>query len=72
MVSSALIPLLRPFAAVSSLALASCALGPQGPPQKAEHGMYEWNDDYGPGDVKVKIGLGEQRATYTRGGREIG
>ena len=45
---------------------------PPGPPRKAEHVMYEWYDDYGPGEVKVKIALGEQRATYTRGGREIG
>ena len=55
MVPFSLIPLLRPLAALSCLALASCALGPQGPPKKAEHVLYEWFDDYGPGEVKVKI-----------------
>jgi lipoprotein-anchoring transpeptidase ErfK/SrfK len=64
--------LLRPVAAFSGLALASCATTPPGPPPKAEHVLYEWYDDYGPGEVKVKIALGEQRATYTRGSREIG
>ncbi len=72
MAKLASLPLLRLLAALTSLALCSCATTPPGPPPKAEHVLYEWYDDYGPGEVKVKIDLGEQRATYTRGGREIG
>ena len=34
--------------------------------------MYQWYDDQGPGSVKIRINLAEQRAIYTRGGREIG
>lgn len=65
-------PILRLPAVLSGLALCSCATTPPGPAPKAEHVLYEWYDDHGPGEVKVKIDLGEQRATYTRGGREIG
>ncbi len=42
------------------------------PPRKAEHVMYEWYDDMGPGKVAIRIDLTEQRARYTRGGRDIG
>lgn len=62
----------RGLAAATGFALASCATTPQGPPPKAEHVLYEWYDDHGPGDVKVSINLREQRAVYTRGDREIG
>ena len=34
--------------------------------------MYEWNDDGGPGEVKIRINLATQKAHYTRGGRPIG
>jgi lipoprotein-anchoring transpeptidase ErfK/SrfK len=62
----------RWLAAALVLPLASCAVTSQGPPPKAEHVLYEWYDDHGPGKVTVKIDLSDQRATYTRGGREIG
>jgi len=68
----------RCFLASTCLALASCASGPHNiidkrlQPRKAEQLLYEWYDDQGPGKVKVNINLSEQRATYTRGGRDIG
>ena len=52
--------------------LSSCALGPPEPPLKAEHVLYEWYDDGGPGEVRMKIDLNTQMAHFTRGGREIG
>lgn len=53
-------------------ALASC--GPMTPtePVRADVVMYQWYDDYGPGKVKIKLDLSEQKAFYTRGGRPIG
>ncbi len=66
------------FAAGICLALVSCASAPsriidkRRPPHKAEYVMYEWYDDQGPGQVKIRINLSEQRANYTRGGRDIG
>jgi lipoprotein-anchoring transpeptidase ErfK/SrfK len=39
---------------------------------QAERALYEWNDDGGPGEVTVRINLGQQRAFYQRGGRPIG
>jgi lipoprotein-anchoring transpeptidase ErfK/SrfK len=59
------------------MALVSCASAPRiidkrRPPQKAEYVMYEWHDDQGSGPLKIRINLSEQRAFYTRGGREIG
>jgi lipoprotein-anchoring transpeptidase ErfK/SrfK len=70
----------RPLGALSAglcLALISCAAPPRiidktKPAQRAEFVMYEWHDDQGPGTVKIRINLSEQRATYTRGGRDIG
>lgn len=65
--------LFRSSAAALALGLASCASHtPPAPPAKAEHVLYEWYDDYGPGEVTVRINLSQQRATYTRGNREIG
>jgi lipoprotein-anchoring transpeptidase ErfK/SrfK len=55
-----------------SAALSSCGLFQQGPPPKATHVMYEWDDDGGPGEVAVEIDLSSQTATYKRGGRPIG
>jgi lipoprotein-anchoring transpeptidase ErfK/SrfK len=57
---------------VVAAALSSCALGPPKPPLKAEHVLYEWYDDGGPGEVRMKIDLNTQMAHFTRGGREIG
>jgi lipoprotein-anchoring transpeptidase ErfK/SrfK len=57
---------------VVSSVLSSCVATPPGPPPKAEHVLYEWYDDGGPGEVKVKINLNTQQAYYTRGGRDIG
>ncbi|MGJ8634984.1 MAG: L,D-transpeptidase [Luteolibacter sp.] len=34
--------------------------------------MYQWHDDPGVGNVSVKVDLGEQIATVSRGGQEIG
>ena len=70
----------RPFrwlAAAACLSMAACGPvnvinRPLRPPLRAEHVMYEWHDDSGPGKVKININLSEQRATYTRGGRPIG
>ncbi len=55
-------------------AMVSCApTGPlAGPAPRAEAVLYEWFDDGGPGEVKVRINLTEQRAFYSRGGRPIG
>ena len=68
----------RIVAAATGLGLASCA-GPasiithKGPsPHKAEHVLYQWYDDGGPGELKIRIDLSEQQAFYTRGGRDVG
>lgn len=61
-----------------ALALASCATNPESkeastnatPTGEGTH--FSWNDDGGPGDVKVRINLSSQRAVVTRGGRQIG
>ena len=42
------------------------------PPKKADRVLYEWYDDGGTEEVKVKINLSRQIAEFTRGGREIG
>jgi hypothetical protein len=52
--------------------LSSCALFQSGPPPKATHVMYEWDDDKGSGDISVEIDLSSQIATYKRGNRIIG
>lgn len=50
----------------------SCASKKPSKPVKAQRVLYEWRDDGGPGDVKIRINLSSQRAFYTRGGRPIG
>ncbi len=52
----------------------SCAsrLDPDRPVPRAEHVMYQWYDDGGPGEVAVNINLSEQKAFFTRGSRDIG
>ena len=52
--------------------LSSCTPYQEPKPVKAQRVMYEWHDDGGPGEVKVRINLTSQRAFYTRGGRPIG
>ncbi len=54
------------------LLLVSCSPMVEQQPVRAQKVLYEWFDDGGPGTVKVRIDLGEQRAFYTRGGRPIG
>jgi hypothetical protein len=39
---------------------------------EAERILYEWKDDYGPGEVSMVINLQKQRASYHRGERWIG
>ncbi|HVJ46077.1 MAG TPA: L,D-transpeptidase family protein [Luteolibacter sp.] len=53
--------------------MTSCvASGPSRPAPKAQHVMYQWHDDGGPEEVKINIDLTEQKAFFTRGGRDIG
>jgi lipoprotein-anchoring transpeptidase ErfK/SrfK len=66
--------------AAAGLSLMACGpvniinKGPGGGPtaHKAEHVLYQWYDDGGPGELKVRIDLAEQQAHYTRGGRDVG
>ncbi|MFC7338576.1 L,D-transpeptidase family protein [Haloferula chungangensis] len=53
-------------------AVTSCTTRSPAPPPKAQRTLYEWHDDHGPGEVKVRINLTSQRAFYTRGDRPIG
>ena len=64
--------ILRLLLAAIGLSLFSCAPLPEPRPVRAEMVMYQWYDDFGPGEIAVRIDLGEQRAFYTRGGRPIG
>ena len=52
--------------------LVSCSMPTPPPSTPYKPALYAWHDDGGPGSVKVKINLSEQRAYYTRGGRPIG
>jgi hypothetical protein len=52
--------------------LTSCGFFAPKPPPKATIVMYEWNDDNGPGDLKIEIDLSKQVATYKRQDRVIG
>lgn len=40
--------------------------------RRAEPVLYEWHDDGGPGAVRIRISLSEQRANYFRDDRLIG
>lgn len=60
------------LAAAPVLLMASCSPMVEQVPVRAQRVMYEWFDDGGPGQVEVRIDLGEQKAFYTRGGRPIG
>lgn len=39
---------------------------------ETEPRLYEWNDQGGPGELKVRINLSSQRASFTRGGHQVG
>jgi len=65
-------PILVIPAFIAALIGNSCAPATPLQPAKAERVMYEWHDDAGPGQVKVRINLKEQRAFFTRGDRPIG
>lgn len=63
------------FVLLPAAMLSSCSLiKPAEPtkPLKPKRVMYEWYDDQGPGEVKIRIDLDSQRAYYTRGNRPIG
>jgi lipoprotein-anchoring transpeptidase ErfK/SrfK len=62
------------FPAACLLSLVSCTPLSEPPvdPARPELVMYEWFDDGGPGEVAIRIDLGEQKAYYSRGGRPIG
>ena len=65
-------PILVIPAFIAALIGNSCAPATPLQPAKAERVMYEWHDDAGPGQVKVRINLKEQRDFFTRGDRPIG
>lgn len=44
----------------------------QAPEPIPEPILYQWYDDNGPGQVAVRIKLSTQKASFTRGGRDIG
>jgi hypothetical protein len=58
------------------LALTSCAPEKAGKEAAAtlngQGTHYEWNDDGGAGQVKVRVNLSVQRAYVTRGARRVG
>jgi lipoprotein-anchoring transpeptidase ErfK/SrfK len=61
-------------AALASSWMMSCTVveHPPKPVPRAQHVMYQWHDDGGPGEVKININLSAQKAYFTRGSREIG
>lgn len=60
------------FACLPAVLLNSCTTRETERIVRAERPMYEWHDDHGPGEVKIRINLSSQRAFYTRGNRSIG
>jgi lipoprotein-anchoring transpeptidase ErfK/SrfK len=52
--------------------MVSCAPTPPRQPMKAQYVMYQWYEDFEPGEISVEINLKEQMARVKRGGREIG
>jgi hypothetical protein len=59
-------------AALWVLGLTSCGLIPPRELPRAQQVMFEWADDYGPGEIAITLHLARQIATYQRGGRPIG
>jgi lipoprotein-anchoring transpeptidase ErfK/SrfK len=74
MITSLLSRIVTALAGLSLMACGPVNIINKGPssPHKAEHVLYQWYDDGGPGELKVRIDLSEQQAFYTRGGRDIG
>lgn len=60
------------IACLPAALLSSCSPLKPAETLKTKRVMYEWHDDQGPGEVKVRINLNSQRAFYTRGNRPIG
>lgn len=55
---------------VLALCVTSCTvMAPLGEPERA---LYQWHDDFGPGEVSVHISLADQIAEFKRGDRDIG
>ena len=54
------------------LLVSSCGMFEPEPPQKAQIVMYEWEDTGGDAPLSIEINLKQQKASYRRGGREIG
>lgn len=60
------------IAPLSGVLLSSCSTGSSRPVVRAQPALYHWDDDGGPGKVKVRINLSAQRVFFTRGDRPIG
>ncbi|MEP4078297.1 L,D-transpeptidase family protein [Haloferula sp.] len=60
------------IACLSAVLLSSCSTSKPRVITKSQPVLYNWNDDNGPGEVKIRINLDAQRAFYSRGGRPIG
>lgn len=73
---AAMIPLQRTIflflGLAASLLWSSCAPVHRGAVSKAQPTLYNWDDDGGPGEVKIRINMTSQRAFFTRGERPIG
>jgi lipoprotein-anchoring transpeptidase ErfK/SrfK len=74
MITSLLSRIVMTSAGLSLMACGPVNIIAKGPssPHRAEHVLYQWYDDGGPGELKVRIDLSEQQAFYTRGGRDVG
>jgi lipoprotein-anchoring transpeptidase ErfK/SrfK len=74
MISSLLSRIATATAGLTLMACGPVNIIAKGPPtaHKAEHVLYQWYDDGGPGELKIRIDLSEQQAFYTRGGRDVG
>lgn len=61
-----------PVLAIVALMGSCAAPAPPRPVHKANRVMHQWYDDGGSGPVAININLTEQKAYFTRGGRDIG